>query len=62
MWRLIIHLSNTNGDILRPYLKKILILLEHDVKEGKKYHLNKEPINSQLIQFGTNLNALVQNN
>jgi hypothetical protein len=62
MWRLIIHLSNTNGEALRPHLKKILTLLEHDVKEAKKYHIHKEPINSQLIQFGTNLNSLVQNN
>lgn len=34
-------------------------LLEHDIREEKKYHLHKEPIKSQLMQFGANLNALI---
>lgn len=59
MWRLILHLSNTNGEYLRPHLGKILEILKNDLKDPKLYHIEKEPIKSQLIEFGNNLGKLL---
>lgn len=55
--KMLLFLSESRGDLLRPHINRIIELLEHDLPQAKRYKI-KEPLLTQLVAFLTRLKTL----
>lgn len=55
--KMLMFLADHNGALLKPHVKRIVELLEHDLAQTKKFRI-KEPLLSQLTQFLAKMKSL----